>query len=49
MRIKKRGEGLTESDFIIGSRFMVKFVDENGLRPFNRKSELNDMTFEILI
>lgn len=38
MRIKKRGEGLSESDFLIGTRFMIKYIDDNELRPFNRKS-----------
>ncbi|CDW81429.1 laminin subunit alpha-like [Stylonychia lemnae] len=37
-RFKKRGEGLKESDFLIGTKFMLNFMDENSLKPFLRKS-----------
>lgn len=38
MRYKMRSEGMRESDFVIGTRFILKMLNENGLHPFRWKS-----------
>lgn len=38
-RYKVRTEGLKESEFIIGTKFMLDWVDTNRLKPFVPKSD----------
>ena len=38
-RVKARTEGLKESEFIIGTRFMLNWIDKNDLYPFLKKSD----------
>ena len=38
-RTKLKSEGVKESEFMIGSRFMMKFMEEEQLWPFLRSSD----------
>ena len=37
-RLKLKTEGEKQSGFLIGSRFILQWMDELSLRPFERKS-----------
>lgn len=38
-RVKIKSEGVKDSEFIIGNRFMMKWMAEDTLYPFLRKSQ----------
>jgi hypothetical protein len=38
-RLKLKSEGMKESEFIIGTRFMLNWIDKNELFPFLKKSD----------
>lgn len=40
LRYKLKTEGMKESEFLIGNRFMLEYIDKNDLQPFIPKSEI---------